>query len=70
MAAVRTRGDRARVDAVAAEFNPLAHVVAAERALFAGQFAPGAVLAGALSAAATAAVGLVVGIRVMERSAD
>ncbi len=55
---------------VAAEFNPLAHVVAAERALFAGQFAAGAVLAGVLSAAVTAAVGLVVGIRVMERSAD
>ncbi len=55
---------------VAAEFNPLAHVVAAERALFAGQFATGAVLAGALAAAATAAVGLAVGIRVMERSAD
>jgi len=55
---------------VAAEFNPLAHVVAAERALFAGEFVSGAVLAGALSAAATAAVGLVVGIRVMQRSAD
>ena len=55
---------------VAAEFNPLAHVVAAERALFAGEFLTGAVLAGVLSAAATAAVGLLVGIRVMERSAD
>ena len=55
---------------VAAEFNPLAHVVAAERALFAGEFVSGAVLAGALSAAATAAVGLLVGIRVMQRSAD
>ena len=55
---------------VAAEFNPLAHVVAAERALFAGEFVSGAVLAGALSAAATAAIGLVVGIRVMQRSAD
>src|SRR6185312_1194369 len=55
---------------VAAQFNPLAHVVAAERALFAGEFVSGAVLAGALSAAATAAIGLVVGIRVMQRSAD
>ena len=55
---------------VAAEFNPLAHVVAAERALFAGEFVTGAVLAGVLSAAATAAVGLLVGIRVMQRSAD
>jgi ABC-2 type transport system permease protein len=55
---------------VAAQFNPLTHVVAAERALFAGQFATGAVLAGVLSTAATAAVGLVVGIRVMRRSAD
>jgi ABC-2 type transport system permease protein len=55
---------------VAAQFNPLAHVVAAERALFAGQFATTAVLAGVLSTAATAAVGLVVGIRVMRRSAD
>jgi ABC-2 type transport system permease protein len=55
---------------VAAEFNPLAHVVAAERALFAGEFRTGAVLAGVLSAAATAAVGLLVGIRVMQRSAD
>jgi len=55
---------------VAGEFNPLAHVVAAERALFAGEFLTGAVLAGVLSAAATAAVGLLVGIRVMQRSAD
>src|SRR6478752_6673582 len=38
---------------VASKFNPLAHVVAAERALFAGQFAAGAVPAGVLSAAAT-----------------
>jgi len=55
---------------VAAEFNPLAHVVAAERALFAGEFLAGAVLAGVLSAAATAAIGLLVGIRVMQRGAD
>lgn len=55
---------------VAAGFNPLAHVVAAERALFAGEFATGAVFGGVLSAAATALVGLVVGIRVMQRSAD
>jgi ABC-2 type transport system permease protein len=55
---------------VAAEFNPLAHVVAAERALFAGEFSTGAVAAGVVSAAVTAAVGLAVGIRVMQRSAD
>ena len=34
---------------VAAEFNPLAYVVEAERALFAGEFRTGAVLAGVLS---------------------
>jgi ABC-2 type transport system permease protein len=55
---------------VAAGFNPLAHVVAAERALFAGEFMTGAVLVGVLAAVATAGVGLLVGIRVMERSAD
>ena len=55
---------------VAAGLNPLAHVVAAERALFAGEFLSGAVLAGVLAAVATAGVGLLVGIRVMERSAD
>ena len=43
---------------VAAAFNPLAYVVDAERALFAGELATGAVLGGALAAAVTAAVGL------------
>ena len=59
------------VDAGGVRVQPAAHVVVeAERALFAGEFLTGAVLAGVLSAAATAAVGLLVGIRVMQRSAD
>jgi ABC-2 type transport system permease protein len=53
---------------VVAQVNPLAHVVAAERALFAGDLATGAVLGGWVAALATAAVGLAVGIRVMRRS--
>jgi ABC-2 type transport system permease protein len=53
----------------AAAVNPLAHLVDAERALFAGQVLTGTVLTGALAAAATAAVGLAVGVRAMTRSA-
>jgi ABC-2 type transport system permease protein len=52
-----------------AKANPLAYVVEAERALFAGQFSAG-VGWGALAAGLTAAVGLTVGIRAMVRSAD
>ena len=52
-----------------ARFNPLAHLVDAERALFAGAIATPTVLGGALAALATAAVGLAVGIRAMTRSA-
>jgi ABC-2 type transport system permease protein len=55
---------------VAAKVNPLAHVVEAERALFAGELASSAVLGGVLSAAVTAAVGLAVGIRTIVRSTD
>jgi ABC-2 type transport system permease protein len=45
--------------------NPLSYVVEAERALFAGDLADAAVAQGAVAAAATCAVGLAVGIRVM-----
>jgi len=55
------------MQAVAA-VNPINWVVQAERALLAGQFGATEVLWGALSAAAVAAVGLVVGIRAMRRS--
>ena len=47
------------------DLNPLTYVVEAERVLFAGDLVDAAVLQGALAAAATCAVGLVVGIRVM-----
>ncbi len=54
----------------AARANPLAYVVDAERALFAGDLASVAVLGGWVAALVTAVVGLVVGVRVMTRSAD
>lgn len=54
----------------AAKANPLAYVVDAERALFAGDLTSPVVLWGWLAALATAAVGLLVGIRLMARSAD
>lgn len=47
--------------------NPLTHLVDAERALFAGDLADGAVLAGGVSALAVAAVGLRVGIGMIRR---
>ncbi len=53
-----------------AKFNPLAYVVDAERALFAGELGSSTVAWGWLAALATAAVGLTVGIRAMLRSAD
>jgi ABC-2 type transport system permease protein len=53
---------------VAAMFDPLAYVVDAERALFAGEWTADVVW-GWTAALATAAVGLVVGIRAMVRSA-
>jgi ABC-2 type transport system permease protein len=54
----------------AAKVNPLAHILDAERALFAGDLMSGTVVWGFVAAAATAVVGLAVGIRVMVRSAD
>jgi ABC-2 type transport system permease protein len=53
-----------------AHFNPLAYVVDAERALFSGEIGSTTVLWGAVAAVLTAAVGLLVGIRAMVRSAD
>ncbi|MCA5891974.1 ABC transporter permease [Isoptericola sp. NEAU-Y5] len=52
----------------AALFNPLTYMVDAERALFAGTFDDPAVLWGAVAAAVTCAVGLVVGIRSTRRA--
>ena len=52
----------------AADLNPLAYVVDAERALFAGSFPADTVLAATLAAGLTAAAGLVVGVRAMNRS--
>jgi ABC-2 type transport system permease protein len=54
---------------VVSAVNPVNWVVQAERALFAGNLADTTVLWGAISAFALAAVGLVVGIRSMRRSA-
>lgn len=53
-----------------AKGNPLAYVLDAERSLFAGELASTTVAWGFVAAAATAVVGLAVGIRVMLRSAD
>jgi ABC-2 type transport system permease protein len=52
----------------AADLNPLAYVVDAERALFGGSFPVDTVLAGLAAAALTAVLGLVVGLRAMNRS--
>jgi ABC-2 type transport system permease protein len=53
-----------------AKGNPLAYVLDAERSLFAGDLTSSTVGWGFVAAAATAAVGLAVGIRVMQNSAD
>jgi len=53
-----------------AKANPLAYVLDAQRALFAGDLANSAVAQGFVAAVATAVVGLTVGIRVMLKSAD
>ena len=53
-----------------AKGNPLAYVLDAERALFAGDLASPEIAWGFVAAIATAVAGLVVGIRVMVRSAD
>lgn len=55
---------------VASAFDPLRWVVDAERALFAGDLTATAVGWGWLAAAATAVVGLVVGVRTIVRSTD
>lgn len=48
--------------------NPLAYVVDAERAMFAGTLSSGTVAAGWLAAVLTAAVGLAVGVKAVRRS--
>jgi ABC-2 type transport system permease protein len=53
----------------ASDLNPLKYVVEAERALFAGEFPVDTVTYGFLGAAVVAALGLVVGLRAMNRSA-
>lgn len=54
----------------ASSVNPLRWVVDAERALFAGDLTDRAVAFGWVAAVATAAVGLVVGVRTIVRSTD
>ena len=51
-----------------ADLNPLAYIIEAERALFAGSFPADTVGYGVLAAAVVAALGLVVGLRTMRRS--
>jgi len=53
---------------VLADLNPLAYIVRAERALFAGQYPADTVLAGFAAAGITTVLGLVVGLRAMKRS--
>lgn len=53
---------------VAAAINPISYVVAAERALFAGDLSSPEVLWGFLAAAVLAAIGLAAGIRSIKRS--
>jgi ABC-2 type transport system permease protein len=52
----------------AAHLNPLTYIVQAERALFAGTFPVDTVAYGFLGAGVVAAVGLLVGLRAMNRS--
>ncbi|WP_415645105.1 ABC transporter permease [Stackebrandtia soli] len=53
-----------------AAFNPLTYIVEAERSLFAGDFVWSVLWPGIVSAAAVAAVGLVVGIAAIRREAS
>ncbi|WP_134322001.1 ABC transporter permease [Cumulibacter soli] len=53
---------------VLSSINPLTYVVEAERALFAGQWPAGELLAGLVAASAVAVVGLVVGVRAMRKA--
>lgn len=55
---------------VASQFNPLAYIVEAERALFSGQLTSPTVAWGWVAALLTAAAGLSIGVRAMMRSAD
>jgi ABC-2 type transport system permease protein len=50
------------------DINPMTYVVAAERALFAGQFPADVVIGGFVAATAVAVGGVLVGVRTMERS--
>lgn len=52
-----------------ADLNPLGYIIEAERALFAGSWPAETVLQGVVAAAVVAAIGLVVGLRTMRRSA-
>ena len=52
----------------ASDLNPLKYVVEAERALFAGSFPVDTVAYGFVGAGVVAALGLLVGLRAMERS--
>ena len=52
----------------ASDLNPLTYIVEAERALFAGTWPAGTVLAGFAAAAIVAALGVSVGVRAMQRS--
>ena len=52
---------------VASQFNPLTYLVNAERELFAGNVGADTLL-GLIAAAVTAAVGLVVGVRAINRN--
>lgn len=53
---------------VASRFNPLAYLVEAERALFSGHILTGSVLLGAIVAVLTAAFGLFIGVRTINRA--
>lgn len=55
---------------VLAQFNPLTHVVEAERNLFAGQLATPSVAFGFLAAIATAVLGFVLGLRALRASTN
>ena len=52
-----------------ADLNPLGYIIEAERALFSGTFPADTIAYGALAAVGVAALGLVVGLRTMRRSA-
>ncbi len=54
--------------AQATRLNPVTYIVAAERALFAGDLAAPAVRYGAAAAVGTAALGLYLGARAMRRA--